>query len=234
MPYDNTSPAIKNNTSGTAGISHRILHSLIASLSPERSSPWKTPYSVNPIITKTDSRLSILSYTFSPFGASLAMNNFILSKIRTIRNKKLLLVCPCHECFDFIWGAHYVLRQALASVFRDQGHLQHGFRSPIHQCTDLAHPEHHESHHLHVGSGQQRRLYGDIATLGDVTPGEAIRQLWSSDVRDACDLFRPVFEGLVATTGECPSRWNRISLTTRTAPSPRPKNSMDWSTARTS
>jgi hypothetical protein len=46
------SPAIKNNTSGTAGISHRILHSLIASLSPERSSPWKTPYSVNPIITK--------------------------------------------------------------------------------------------------------------------------------------------------------------------------------------
>ena len=34
----------------------------------------------------------------------------------------------------------------------------------------------------------------DIATLGDVTPGEAIRKLWSSDVRDACDLFRPVFE----------------------------------------
>ena len=110
------SPAIKNNTSGTAGISHRILHSLIASLSPERSSPWKTPYSVNPIITKN----RIFSYTFSPFGASLDMNNFILSKIRTLRNKKLLLVCLCHECFDFIRGAHYVLRQALASVFRDQ------------------------------------------------------------------------------------------------------------------
>ena len=48
------------------------------------------------------------------------MNNFILSKIRTLRNKKLLLVCLCHECFNFIRGAHYVLRQALASVFRDQ------------------------------------------------------------------------------------------------------------------
>lgn len=34
----------------------------------------------------------------------------------------------------------------------------------------------------------------DIEKLGEVTPGEAIRQLWSTDVRNACDLFRPSYE----------------------------------------
>lgn len=34
----------------------------------------------------------------------------------------------------------------------------------------------------------------DLAQLGDVSPGEAIRQLWSADVRDACDLFRPLYD----------------------------------------
>lgn len=34
----------------------------------------------------------------------------------------------------------------------------------------------------------------DLASLGDVSPGEAIRQLWSTDVRNACDLFRGIYQ----------------------------------------
>lgn len=34
----------------------------------------------------------------------------------------------------------------------------------------------------------------DLAKLSAATPGEAIRALWSTDVRQACDLFRPIFD----------------------------------------
>lgn len=37
----------------------------------------------------------------------------------------------------------------------------------------------------------------DIAALGQVSPATAIKKLWSSDVRDACDLFAPLY----ASTG---------------------------------
>lgn len=45
----------------------------------------------------------------------------------------------------------------------------------------------------------------DLAALGDVTPADAIKRLWSKDVQDACDLFSDVYK---ATDG----RDGRVSI----------------------
>lgn len=34
----------------------------------------------------------------------------------------------------------------------------------------------------------------DIAKLGQVSPADAIKRLWSTDVAEACDLFRPIYD----------------------------------------
>ena len=73
----------------------------------------------------------------------------------------------------------------------------------------------------------------DLAARG-VEVGEAVRTITATDVREACDVMRPVYDAPTASTGACRSRWIRAWRTTRRPRSPRPATCGGSSTDPTS
>ena len=68
-----------------------------------------------------------------------------------------------------------------------------------------------------------RRQVAELAAAGaDVD--QAVFAITTDDVRDACDIFAPVYEPPTASTAACRSRWTRAWPTTPTAPSRRPSS----------